>query len=76
MREGRVYFAVQFSDRGLLVPHMYPLIFLGHDLDRDSRGLRYFQDFDSYIAGVRYGKHGEEESACFQAYGPEQGQHI
>jgi hypothetical protein len=52
--EGRVYFAVQFLDRDLLVRNLYPLIFLGHDLDSGSGNLRYFQYFDSYIAGVRY----------------------
>src|ERR1700742_3326780 len=48
MQAGRVYFAVQFLDRDLLVPHLYPLIFLGLDLDGESRNMRYFQDFDSY----------------------------
>ena len=76
MQEGRVYFAVFFSAPGLLVPRVYPLIFLGHDLDGDSANRRYFQDFDSYVAGVRYGKHGEEEAACFEVCGPEAGKHI
>lgn len=76
MQDGRVYFALQFLDRDLLVPHLYPLIFLGHDLDGESRNLRYFQDFESYVAGVRYGRHDEENSTCFQVYGPEEGKHI
>ena len=76
MQEGRVYFVLQFLDRDFLVPHLYPLIFLGLDLDGDSRNLRYFQDFDSYMAGVRYGGHGEEDSSCFHVYGPEEGKHI
>jgi hypothetical protein len=76
MQVGRVYFALQFSGRDLLVPHLYPLMFLGHDLDGDSTNLRYFQDFDSYCAGVRYGTQEEEHSGCFQAYGPEEGKHI
>ena len=76
MHVGRVYFALQFSGRGLLVPHLYPLIFLGHDLDGENRDLRYFQDFDSYLAGVRYGTQEEENSECFQAYGAEEGKHV
>ena len=76
MQEGRVYFALQFLDRDGLVPHLYPLFFLGNDLDGDTRNMRFFQDFDSYIAGVRYGGHREEDSACFQVYGPEEGKHI
>jgi hypothetical protein len=76
MQVGRVYFALQFLDRALLVPHLYPLIFLGLDLDGDSRNMLYFQDFDSYRAGVRYGSHGEEESASFHVYQSNAGGHI
>ena len=76
MQEGRVYFALQFFDHDLLVPHLYPLIFLGHDLDGDSKNLRYFQDFDSYTAGIRYDTKTDEDSACFQVCGPDGGNHI
>jgi len=76
MEEGRVYFAVQFSERNLLVPRLEPWIFLGQDLDGDSRNKRYFQDFDSYCAGLRYAEQGEADSVCFQVYGPEEGKHI
>jgi len=78
MQAGRVYFALQYLDRDLLVPHLYPLIFLGHDLDNDQRDIRFFQHFDSYMAGVRYANHSEEDedSGCFEAYGPDEGKHI
>ena len=76
MQEGRVYFALQYQDRDLLVPHLYPLIFLGHDLDGDGRNSRVFQDFDSHRAGVRYDSCSEDEAECFQVYGPDEGKHI
>jgi hypothetical protein len=76
MHEGRVYFALQYLDQGLLVPHLEPVIFLGIDLDGESRKDRYFQDFDSYRAGVRYGEHSDSELARFEVYGPEEGKHI
>ena len=76
MQVGRVYFALQFLDGALLVPHLYPLIFLGLDLDGGSRNMHYFQDFDSYRAGVRYGSHSEEESASFHIYQSNTGRPI
>lgn len=76
MQEGRVYFALQYLDRDGLVPHCYPLIYLGNDLDGDSENLRFFQHFDSYRAGVRYSAHREEDSECFEVYEPDQGKHI
>lgn len=76
MQEGRVYFALQFLDRDLLVPHLYPLIFLGTDLDGESENLRVFQHFNSYIARARYDTHSEQDSECFQYYGQEEGKHI
>jgi hypothetical protein len=69
-------FALQFSERNLLVPRLEPWIFLGQDLDGDSRNKRYFQDFDSYCAGLRYAEQGEADSVCLQVYGPEEGKHI
>jgi hypothetical protein len=76
MKEGRVYFALQFLDEELLVPVLQPLIFLGYNLDGEDPNLRYFQHFDSFIAGVRYPAPEQEELQCFEAYGPEEGKHI
>jgi len=76
MQAGRVYFALQYSDPDLLCPHLYPLIFLGCDLDGNRRNLRFFQDFNSYRAGVRYASHGEEDSGSFHVYGTDDGKHI
>jgi hypothetical protein len=67
MQAWRVYFALQYLDRDLLVPRLYPLIFLGHDLDGGRRNMRFFQDFDSYRARVRYANKDEEVRRFTQA---------
>lgn len=76
MQVGCIYFALLYSDPDLLVPNLYPLMFLGHDLDGAPRNMRFFQHFDSYRDGVRYGRHAPEESECFEMYGPDAGKHI
>jgi hypothetical protein len=76
MKEGRVYFALQFLDKDLLVPVLQPLVFLGYNLDGDDPDLRYFQDFGSFLAGVRFPACEQEGLECFEAYGPDEGKHI
>jgi hypothetical protein len=53
LETGHVYFAVQFVDDEMLVPGVEPLVYLGPNLIPDDRGLLYFQDAQSYGAGVR-----------------------
>ena len=60
VREAQVYFAVQFIDRELLIPTVETLVFIGRDLDDEAPGL-YFQDVESYHAGVRVGSGDENE---------------
>lgn len=77
MQVGRVYFELYFLDADLLLPRLEPMIFLGVDLDGESKNERYFQDFNSYRGGVRYEKQPhEEESARFEVYGLDGGNHI
>jgi hypothetical protein len=75
MQEWRVYFALQFADPDLLVPVLYPLIFLGY-LDSDDPSLRFFQSLDSFIDGVRYSTRTDEQTEFFEVYGPDEGKHI
>jgi len=55
---GEVYFRVDFVDDDMLVPEVVPVVFVGRNLtpgdDSRSSALLYFQDFDSYSAGIRY----------------------
>jgi len=54
LKEGEVYFAVNFLDEEMLVPVLEPLVFIGTNLDGDTPGLVHFQDADSYRRGVSY----------------------
>lgn len=48
MKEGRVYFAVQFLDTDLLVPVLEPFIFIGWNLDGSDADLRFFQTLNRW----------------------------
>lgn len=76
LREGEVYFVLQFADEALLIPIMQPLIFLGKNLEEGDIDLFYFQDFESYAGGVRYASRAEEGEADFSVYGPNDTNHI
>lgn len=73
---GRVYFALQYVEPDLLVPTLEPLIFLGWNLEGDDPDARFFQSFDSFVAGIRYRSRKEDDWQYFQAYGPNEGKHI
>jgi hypothetical protein len=74
-QKGRVYFGLHFLDDDFLVPTLQPLIFLGC-LDSDDPSRRFFQDFDSFRAGVRFSTRSDEDSRHFEVYGPDEGNHI
>jgi hypothetical protein len=70
LRLGEIYFHVVFFDDAMLVPVLEPLIFVGENLhqEHEEDGDRaYFQDVDSYQAGVRFDDSGPEE-AEFQTF--------
>lgn len=55
LREGEVYFRVDFHDETLLVPRLEPVVFIGRDLAIGDSGMLYLQDLDSYSEGARFG---------------------
>lgn len=55
LQEGSTYFMVTFVDEEMLVPTFEPVVYIGCDLEPEDRGKVYFQDVESYIAGIRYG---------------------
>ncbi len=63
---GNIYFAVQYSDRDLLIPIVRPLAYLGRNLDGASADIFYFQDFESFSMGVRYGRDFESKRDHFE----------
>ena len=52
LRNGVVYFALQFADPNLLVPIVEPLIFVGRNLRQNDTGSLYFHSFESYEGQV------------------------
>lgn len=60
----------------LLIPYVQPFVFLGKNLEEGDTDLFYFQNFASYAAGVRYATATEEDRQMFEAYGPDEGQHL
>ena len=66
LKEGEVYFSVQFADDDMLIPIMETWVFAGRKLDPDDVDDRlYFQDVESYLNGVRYDT-AASENAEFQ----------
>lgn len=65
LREGEVYFAVNYVDDDMLIPVMETVVFIGRNLEPDDVGQVYFQDVESYREGVRYGLDKEDGWANF-----------
>jgi hypothetical protein len=63
--DGHVYFSVSYADEQMLLPTILSLVFVGKNLEPGDDGEYYFQDLDSYTAGVRYGDTSEEIPASF-----------
>jgi len=66
LKEGDVYFSVQYADENLLVPIVETLVFVGRYIGSDGVNRLRFQDIGSHSQGIRYGSPGAEE-ACFQS---------
>ncbi|MGH9957713.1 MAG: hypothetical protein ACREBC_11390 [Pyrinomonadaceae bacterium] len=66
LREGEIYFAVNFVDSEMLIPMMETLVFIGRNLKPGDKGNVYFQDIESYREGVRYSSASDEDIAKFE----------
>ncbi|HEV8580241.1 MAG TPA: hypothetical protein VGX68_14330 [Thermoanaerobaculia bacterium] len=76
LKEGSVYFAVNYADDRLLIPIMETVVFVGRDLEPSDSGQVYFQDINSYRRGVRFGAHTEGDYAQFSAGSEKEVNHI
>jgi hypothetical protein len=66
LREGEIYFSVQFADESMLIPIVGTWAFAGRNLDpEDEAGSLYFHDVESYRQGVRYDSRTSDD-ASFQ----------
>jgi len=76
LKEGSVYFSVNYVDDEMLIPTVEPFVFVGRNLDPDDAGQVYFQDVDSYLKGVRHDSAGNNEQARFWSGSEEEINHI
>jgi hypothetical protein len=76
LKEGAVYFAVNYIDDDMLIPVMETLIFIGRDLNPGDSGLVYFQDVGSHHRGIRHEAASEEDYADFWAGSESEVNHI
>ena len=67
LRVGQVYFLTNFVDQDAIIPQLKPLVFIGCDLHPGDSDDLYFQDAESYLAGVRHSSEAERESAEFHS---------
>lgn len=56
LREGSVYFLVNYVRGDMTIPTMETLVFIGRNLESGDAGKVYFQDVLSYRRGNRYGR--------------------
>jgi len=76
LKEGSVYFAVQYLDEGMLTPEMEALIFIGMNLGQGDVGQLYFQDALSHREGIRYGSPNVDRRALFYRQSEVEVSHI
>ena len=66
LREGEIYFFVNFVDESLLIPTMTTVVFVGRNLEEGDENQVYFQDIESYMSGVRYDTAAADNPAVFE----------
>jgi hypothetical protein len=70
LKIGSVYFRVSFMDESMHIPVMETIVFIGKDLDLkdldvDDKGKMYFQDYESYLQGIRFETLSKGDEAIF-----------
>ena len=75
LREGEVYFSVQYADESLLLPIVETLVFTGVKKDEDGSVICCFQDLMSHQQGIRHGSQ-KGEGALFYFQRANQLRHI
>ena len=68
LKEGTVYFVVQYLDDKLLLPMMRPVVFIGRNLETGDTSRFYFQDAESYRSGFRRASSGSDTGARFESF--------
>ena len=71
LKEGEIYFFLNFVDEDMLVPAFTTGVFIGRNLEAGDIDLVYFQDVRSYRQGVRYDWDSDEEREGIFFHGSE-----
>src|SRR6266568_7075214 len=66
LKEGEVYFTVNYVDDDMLIPIIETIVFIGRNLEPDDVGQVYFQDVESFREGVPYSWDSDDGRAKFQ----------
>jgi hypothetical protein len=65
LKLNNVYFALKYQDKGMLVPSLEPVVFIGNDLDPTHKGELYFQDFVSHQKGISFSSSSPDDASEF-----------
>jgi len=68
LKEGAIYFALQYLDDKMLLPTMRPVAFIGKNLEPGDTGRVYFQDAESYRSGYRRDSSDSDTEALFESF--------
>jgi len=76
LREGQLYFAVNYIDDEMLIPTMETVVFIGRNLEPGDVGQVYFQDVESHREGVSFDPNTDDGAARFQCGSEDELGHI
>ncbi len=76
LKEGSVYFFVNYADHAMLLPALEPVVFIGRNLETNDAGVVYFQDIDSHRQGVRHDSKPKNENATFYSGSEHETGHV
>lgn len=65
LREGVVYYTIDYSDSEMMIPHVMTVVYIGKNLDEDVEDTHHFQDFNSYDFGVTMDSNADDVPAMF-----------
>ena len=76
LKEGSIYFALNYVDEAMLIPTLETVVFIGRDLEPGDSGQVYFQDIASYRRGAHLDRPSKNNPARFYAGSEHEMGHI
>ena len=76
LKEGSVYFFLNYVDEELLIPTMETVVFIGKDLAAGDSGRVYFQDISSYRDGIRFSTKSKSDYANYYSGSEQEVAHV